>query len=259
MRRRILISDPLPRPFLVRRRTHAGAAAAGRGGIPLPVESARGHPRPRRPGQVRAPGHHRLQPPGHDAGSCAAHQFRPRDPRRGRLGVQQPRSNCAAASSGSSRSSRAPTRCPGPRGRGFGDSGMERRVEAGDGRRVRQHTWMASGAARDFGWCSGARSVSLLDGARGQGQSPPGRRTGPRRARSGDRPHPPGPVARWLLELGGVGCAARGQVGGAGHRVGLGQQPQFQAAGPSVGDQDRRQYGHRQPVISGASSPCSRV
>jgi oleate hydratase len=48
-------------------------------------------PRPRRPRQVRAARHRRLQLPGHDARSRAAQQFRPRDPRRGGVRVQHAR------------------------------------------------------------------------------------------------------------------------------------------------------------------------
>ena len=69
-------------------------------------------PRPRRPRQVRAARHRRLQLLGHDARSRAAHQFRPRDPRRGGVRVQHQRPDGAdrAARAVRARARRPPDR-----------------------------------------------------------------------------------------------------------------------------------------------------
>ena len=126
---------------------------------------------------------------------------------------------------------------------------------------VGQHRLTASRAASDFGWCSGARSVSareLLPDARVD-QDRPAEQVPAVHDPVPDRVHVPERLDRGLDRRRVVRAARRRQVGGAHHRVRVVEDAELEAAGPGVDDQDRGQYGHFQSRISGASSPCSRV
>jgi hypothetical protein len=71
-----------------------------------------------------------------------------------------------------------------------------------------------------------------------------------------DRVHLAEPLDRRLQ---GRLVLLRGQIGGTGDLVGVGQDAQLKAARTGVDDQDLGQYGHFQSLISGASSPWERV
>ena len=144
---------------------------------------------------------------------------------------------------------------------GGGNGGVERRVEAGDGRRIGQHrTHRVEGGQRlrlvqrgQVGERPELFPDALVDPDRPAEQAPAVHDPVP------DRVHVPERPDSGLDRRRVVRAPRRWQVGGAHHRVRVVEDAQLEAAGPGVDDQDRGQYGHFQSRTSGASSPYSLV